>query len=91
MADKPSQSPGILSRALAGLKRMLTGGGGGDLPPDVTMTPGDSPGNLSAFRGPAGGTLTGLAPDDLQTQESHEGKKSPPPARPKPGQAKGRK
>lgn len=78
MASGPSPPSGFLGRVLAGLKRLLTSGGGGDLPADVKVSAPESPGSLAAFRGPGGGTLDGLGPGDWAARGKPEGHKSPP-------------
>jgi len=55
---------------LAALRRLLTESPGkGDLP-EVHVSSSENPSSLSAFRGPAGGTLSGLGPSDPVAGES---------------------
>ncbi|MDP2871981.1 MAG: hypothetical protein Q8P31_05515 [Bacillota bacterium] len=64
MSNDPLPRTGLVGRMLAGLKRLLVESPGrGDLP-DVRVNATENPGNLSAFRGPGGGTLTGLGPGE---------------------------
>jgi hypothetical protein len=78
MTDKPSPPVGPFGKLMAALKRLVTeGDNAGDLPRDIHVSSPDSPGNLSAYRAPGAGTLSGLGSGDW---EAEDGKKGQSPA-----------